>query len=35
LHVESGKVVEMCDARRAPDWAKSILMAALHSTPEK
>lgn len=35
LRVESGKVVEMCDARRVPDWAKSILMAALHSTPEK
>lgn len=35
LHVEAGKVVEMCDARRAPDWAKPILMAALHSTPQK
>jgi len=35
LHVEAGKVVEMCEARRAPEWAKPILMAALHSASEK
>ena len=35
LHVEAGRVVEMCDARRAPDWAKPILMAALHSDSGK
>lgn len=35
LHVDSGKVVEMCEARRAPEWAKPILMAALHAASEK
>jgi predicted ABC-type ATPase len=35
LHTQRGKVVEMCEARRAPNWAKPILMAALHASATK
>jgi len=35
LHARTGKVVEMCDWKRAPNWAKPILMAALHTVQRR
>jgi predicted ABC-type ATPase len=32
LHVIKGKTAEMCDLKRAPNWAKPILMAALNAS---
>jgi len=29
LHMERGKIVDLCDLRTAPDWAKPILATAL------
>ncbi len=29
LHMDHGKIVEMCDLRKTPDWAKPILATAL------
>ena len=29
LHMEGGKIVELCDLRTAPDWAKPILATAM------
>jgi predicted ABC-type ATPase len=31
LHARSGKTVATCDLKKAPQWAKPILMAALHA----
>jgi predicted ABC-type ATPase len=32
LHLLRGKCIAMCDLLRAPNWAKPILMAALHAS---
>jgi predicted ABC-type ATPase len=35
LHTKSGKIVALCEAKRAPNWAKPILMAALNASAMK
>ena len=35
LHAVKGKAVAMCDPKKAPDWAKPILMAIWHASESK
>jgi predicted ABC-type ATPase len=35
LHTKTGKIVFMCEAKSAPNWAKPILMAALNASATK
>lgn len=35
LHSKSGKIVAICEAKSAPNWAKPILMAALNASASK
>jgi predicted ABC-type ATPase len=35
LHAVKGKAVAMCDLKRAPNWAKPILMAALNASKKE
>jgi len=35
LHAVKGKAVAMCDLKRASNWAKPILMAALNASKKE
>jgi predicted ABC-type ATPase len=35
LHARKGKTVATCDLKQTPNWAKPILMAALHAFPNR
>ena len=35
LHARNGKTVATCNLKEAPNWAKPILMAALHAFPNR